>query len=423
MPQALVPSLSPIFASCGLALPPKRTFGKAVQVTSATSPGTYQFEPAGAITQNGDVAVAFGVGVPLGSGAFDVATALVRGDGSVSHNGRLGALKDSHFDPWMTATPGGQVVLVWLGFDGKSAPEKNAEIGVAVSDDGRSWKRQGSAQAPDDCPAGADGCFDKPLIASGRGGLFAAYATDTGGGMRVMHAPSGDRFETGALLKHSGGYGTMFVDGSGALHLASIAGEGQSFGDAKNFVEYARSDDEGRSFSRHRVSQDGEPVPSAFSNPSVAFDEQRGVVYVAYTSGAADGRWDIVLATSADRGLTWKRLRVNDDGSCANHATPSAVVDGATGQVHIVWIENRTGSGGLAYARCEPGGARCSANDSVNDTPFASYSLVRFSPKWMGEYGQLVFDARRRLLHVLWTQPVLEGGEPRARIFYARGAL
>jgi hypothetical protein len=61
----------------------------------------------------------------------------------------------------------------------------------------------------------------------------------------------------------------------------------------------------------------------------------------------------------------------------------------------------------------------------VSDAPFASYVLTRHSSKWMGEYGALVIDVKRRALHALSTQPVDagEGRGPTARIFHARGIL
>jgi hypothetical protein len=89
----------------------------------------------------------------------------------------------------------------------------------------------------------------------------------------------------------------------------------------------------------------------------------------------------------------------------------------------LIWLENRSGSGAVAYAWCEPGGARCSANEAVSDRPFAAYGFERHSPKWLGEYGTLLIDPERGWLHAAWTQPVLENGVPIARIFWARSKL
>src|SRR5206468_3934100 len=111
-----------------------------------------------------------------------------------------------------------------------------------------------------------------------------------------------------------------------------------------------------------------------------------------------------------------------DDAACANHMAPQAALDPRTGVLHVTWLENRSGQGGLAYASCEPGGAACGANEAVSDA-FASYSFARHSPEWLAEYGSLFVDADRRLLHSVWTQTVDESGKPVARIFHAQAKL
>ena len=59
----------------------------------------------------------------------------------------------------------------------------------------------------------------------------------------------------------------------------------------------------------------------------------------------------------------------------------------------------------------------------MSATPFASYELVRHSKNFLGEYGSLILDAKRRALHVVWTQTVAEDAGPAARVFYARAGL
>jgi hypothetical protein len=195
------------------------------------------------------------------------------------------------------------------------------------------------------------------------------------------------------------------------------------FGDPRVTLDYVRSEDSGRTFTRTTVSSPGESIPTVYANAAIAVDEARNLLYVAYPSGTPDGRWDIHLATSKDGGATWARIKVNDDAPCANHASASTAVDPKTGRVHIMWIENRSGVGGVAYASCDSGGARCSANEAVSDAPFASYVLTAHSPKWMGDYNTLLVDEARRTLHAVWTQTVNESGTAVGRIFYARAAL
>ena len=101
---------------------------------------------------------------------------------------------------------------------------------------------------------------------------------------------------------------------------------------------------------------------------------------------------------------------------------PQLALDPQTGTVHLTWLDNRTGQGALAYAACATGGASCSRNERVSEAPFASFTFERHLPAWLSEYGALVVDPQRRVLHAVWTQPVPEGGAT-SRIFYARRPL
>lgn len=130
-----------------------------------------------------------------------------------------------------------------------------------------------------------------------------------------------------------------------------------------------------------------------------------------------------MLATSRDGGKSFTRIQVNDDVSCANHMIPAAALDPRTGTLHVIWAENRGGSGRIAYAACAPGGEKCSANESVSEGAFASYSFARHHTDWIGEYPALKIDVERRLLHAVWAQPVDEDGEAISRLFHARAKL
>jgi hypothetical protein len=163
----------------------------------------------------------------------------------------------------------------------------------------------------------------------------------------------------------------------------------------------------------------GESIPFFFANPTLAIDERRGALHVAYAAGTPDGRWDIQLASSRDAGRSWKRIRVNDGPRCGNHMVPNLAVD-ARGRVHLTWYQNRGGRGHLAYTTCSAG--RCAAARRVAPD-MAAYELVRHSSKWLGEYESLVIDERRRRVHAVWTQVVDEGGRPIARIHHATGPL
>jgi hypothetical protein len=415
-------------AECSAAPLPRSIFTRPRQITTSGSPGLYQFEPSAALTRSGDLVVAFATGAPMFH-PFGIATTVVHAGGTVDACRPVRG-KDSAFDPWMAADPSsGTIALVWLAFEGAVAPEKNAGIAFTTTEDGATWTPTRYVHDARDCPPGAMACFDKPMVAWGpKGELYVFYETDEPAALKVVESSDHGATFGPATLVGEVGYGDVDVDASGVVHV--VAGEGPSgvglgLGNTSGHFVYARSDDGGATFTRTRASAEGESIPGYFSNPRVVGDDARKLVYVVYPRGASDGRWDIVLATSRDAGKSWSRIRVNDDAPCANHMMPQAALDPRTGDLHITWVENRTGRGGVAHARCESGGARCAANDAVSDAPFASYELLRFSPKWMGEYGSLFVDTRRATLNAVWTQPVADGvgNAPTARIFFASSPL
>jgi hypothetical protein len=328
---------------------------------------------------------------------------------------------------------------VWLGFNGHRYPEKDVQIGFSTSTDGKTWSKATIAHDPEDCPEG-EGCFDKPMIAIGpsiknpkEDFIYVSYASELKEGMRLTRSTDGGATFSKAVSVMDGVYGDLEVDSKGIVHAVAIGNNPAQkvedprrvnrFGDLANAVVYARSEDQGLSFITSIVSAPEQKLPFYFSNPQVVSDPKKKLLYVVYPAGEANGVWDIYLATSSDNGKTWSRIKVNDDASCANHMTPTAVLDPKTNKVHVVWTENRSGAGGIAYSVCDSGGKKCSANEAVNDAPFAAYSLGRFSKKWQGEYYSLLLDLKSRKLHIVWTQSVDEGGEPRSRIFQAEAKL
>jgi hypothetical protein len=336
----------------------------------------------------------------------------------------------------MSADRHGNLHLVWLGFDGGHAPEKRMKIGLSTSLDGKVWSTPVIADdAATDCPGEVPGCLDKPMIAVGpdssdprRDAIYVAYSSDPGGGMKLIRSRDGGKTFSPSVLVGDGTYGDLEVSPTGDVHVVFVstpdAVRPDRFGDARSSVVYRASTDGGKTFGSLRtVSAPGEPIPFYFSNPRVAADDPRKLLYVVYPEGTPDGRWDVVLATSRNHGATWSRIKVNDDAPCAIHMTPSIALDPRTGDVHVTWTENRSGRGGVAYARCASGGATCSASEAVNDQPFAAFSLARFTPRWLGEYNALLFDAKRRRLHAVFTATVEEAGSAVSRIFAASASV
>lgn len=421
----------PALATCQAPALARQRFGAPVQLTAKDSPGTYQFEPAAVMDGAGGVALVYIANVGMLS-KNTIAGTAVSASGQVTPSRSLPTKKEQHFDPWMARDHQGRLYAVWLGFD-RGFPERHMEIALSTSDDnGRTWTEPRAVQDPKDCPEGANGCMDKPMVVVGpdkadptREAVYVLYFSEVAEALRAVK--SVDRGQTfgPAVTAAPDAYATIQVTPSGAIHLAYMTADQEinRYGDPHSIIAYTRSDDGGKTFSAPITVSQGQSVPFFFSNPQVAADEARGLLYVAYPAGTPDGRWDIFLATSKDEGKTWTRVKVNDDAPCASHMVPNLALDPLTGDVHLVWLENRSGKGGLAYAVCASGGTSCGPNEAVNGAPFASYGMKRHDREWLGEYNALLLDPERRELHAVWGQTVDDGGGPTARLFYAKAAL
>jgi hypothetical protein len=142
-----------------------------------------------------------------------------------------------------------------------------------------------------------------------------------------------------------------------------------------------------------------------------------------YVRGGRDAVWDLVIAATKDNGKTWKRTRIGDDlPGCAIHMVPALALDPVTGTLHVAWYDNR-GGGRFARATCTPGAAKCTQQGAINDQPFAALTAEHDTPRSLGETAALVVDAKRRVLHAVWAQPVDEQGKVVTRIRHAQAVL
>lgn len=424
-----------VLPACPATAPPAGDFGAPVALSTKAMPGIYQFEPAAALTPAGDLVVVYTSGGPMAGKSFlGVARVPARGAPVPVPviDQPLPTTKQQHFDAWVTATRDGAVHAVWLGHDGGGV-DRNAEIGYARSTDGgATWTAPASVHAPADCPPDTRYCLDKPMIAAGpapgkpaQEALRVFYSSETGGGLRMRTSLDGGKTWDAPVTAAEGSYGDVAIDGKGRVHVAVSEADPRgaaAWGSPENKIVYTVSAD-GKTFGKPvTVSAPGESVPFYFVNPTIAVDDRGGWVYVAYAAGTPDGKWDIQLAATRDGGKTWKRTKVNDDATCANHMVPNLALDPADGALHVTFLENRGGRGHLAYTTCKPAGGPCAP--AVRASPdMAAYELVRHSSKWLGEYGALVVDPKRRLLHSVWTQTEQEGEHAIARLRYATRKL
>jgi len=415
----IVPRICP--APVGLARDP--AFAPATALSTASSPGLYQLEPSAVVADDGSLVALYLTRGPIQEGN---ALALARIDAAnrVSQQA-FSTGRQSAFDPWLARDRAGKLYAVWLGFDGRS---DHQEIAMATSTDrGATWSTPVPVHEAGDCSADEPDCLDKPMVVVGRDPqrrseeiVYVAYAAS---GLRVRASRDHGVTFGPAQTPLIGIYGDLAVGSDGTLHLVTInGGPGGAYGSADQTIEYASSRDGGTTFTApQRISRTGESLPFFFANPSIALDDARKWIYLVYTRGTRDAKWDLVVAASKDQGKTWKRTRIGDDPACAIHMVPNLALDPKTGLLHVAWYDSRGPR--YAHAVCTPGAATCKQVGRINDVPFAALSTVRHGAKWVGEYEALVVDNARRILHATWSQPVDENGKTVTRVFHARAKL
>jgi hypothetical protein len=401
-------------------------FGDSEPWSTAAAPGSYQFGPSATLTDEGGLVVLYGArgarGEPSGLGV-----ARSDGKGQRTIDVALGSPDANHVAPSIARDRKGRLHAVWLAFAGR---ESQPEIGLATSTDrGATWSAPIAVHDPGDCTAGQSDCLDRPMIVAGtdpktKADLLHVLYVAGDNGLRVRTSRDGGKtFTTGPIVL-AGTHGNATATADGRLHVVALAGGPLGgYGSAQHAVEYTVSSDGGKAFTQPvPVSGRDELLPFFFANPSLAVDTARGWLYVAYTRGGRDARWEIVLAVSKDRGATWKRKTVAGDG-CAIHMVPNLALDPVTGTLHLAYYDSEGVPGRFVHATCGPGGTHCKVLGAINSQPFAVLSTARHSSKWVGEYEALVVDAKRRALHAVWSQTIDEAGKPITRIFHARAQL
>jgi hypothetical protein len=386
----------------------------------------YESSPSAVIADDGGVIALYTSRDPLHPAA-PLVVSRIDGKGVATLEQPLppnGSIQD---DPRVARDRKGTVYAAWHE---ASAETRSRQISLAISTDrGATWSPQKSVHDPADC-AVDEPCLGSPMLAvgpdprqPGADVVYVLYPTKLGG-LRVR--ASRDRGVTfgPAVTAATGGRGNAIVGSNGTLHVVTLdGGPGGGFGSAQHPIQYTSSSDGGATF-RPPVTVSGfqETLPYFFSNPSIAIDSARKLLYVAYVRGGRDAKWEIVLAISKDGGATWRRQQIAGDG-CAIHMVPSLAIDPATGAVHLAYYDSVAAPGRFVHLSCASGGARCKVHGAINTAPFASLSTGRFARTSIGEYASLLVDGKRRTLHAVWAQVVDEAGAKVSRIFHSSAKL
>lgn len=396
-------------------------FAPSTQLSSRGSPGLYQLDPAAVVTPAGAVVTLFGSRGSLGAshtlGLARIGSGPPIVDGAFVPPADPAAPGGGRIDPTLARDAKGTLYAAWVAIE-----ETGQKIFLARSTDaGTTWSKPVTASAPGDCAGGAE-CLARPLVVAGPV-VYVVYSA--AGGLRVRASRDRGATWTTPITALEGIHAAATVGTDERLHLVALAGGPTTggFGSAKHRIDYAVSATGGKSFTRpQRLGGRDDMLPFYFATPSIATDSKRRWIYVAYVRGGRDAVWELVVLASKDKGATWKRARIGDTPACAIHMIPSLAIDPTTGAVHVAWYDTR-GGGRFAHARCSSGLATCSELGAINDVPFAALTTARHTPSWIGERAVLAIDDKRRVLHAVWTQPVLDGGQVSSRIFHAAAKL
>jgi hypothetical protein len=283
---------------------------------------------------------------------------------------------------------------------------------------GASWTTV-HANPPDDCTLGSQPgfeavCMDHPWLAIGpdklapaNEALYAAYLASPPNDFSAVLLRSVDGgttwgtpgkpnqslrvfsySELGAFVNLI----TPSVDESGNVHMVACGVIDETKGSPLNSIYYSRTEDGGKTRTPPIVvNPPGESIP--FNQPVIATDSGR--IWVAYTRGAPDGAWDIVLAKSDDQATSFSYEVVNDEPEkCATHFYPALAVDRNTHRVYVGWYDGRYApyEGYVMFSVCDPtqpGPKICSENRAINDTPFY-ITTDRRTLAFIGDYFGLL---------------------------------
>jgi hypothetical protein len=130
---------------------------------------------------------------------------------------------------------------------------------------------------------------------------------------------------------------------------------------------YRRSGDGGRSWSNPVRVDAGMPTahePHRSNDPQIASDGQRVIAVWASAGRGFRSSGAMVTALSNDGGRTWRRgPNPSDDERNDGHGFADIIA--SKGRFHLTWLDSRSGSQGVRYARSADGGATWSRNASV----------------------------------------------------------
>jgi hypothetical protein len=179
-------------------------------------------------------------------------------------------------------------------------------------------------------------------------------------------------------------------------------------GTYNNRIYFSRSTDGGVTWSPNVSVTTDIPTTTVTNQlaPRIAFDNASGQVWVVWQDNRR-GHYDIYSSNSSDGGVTWApSVRVNDDAvnPGANKLHPSLVISDG-GHIYVAWQDQRNGNDDVYFSRSADGGATwLQPNTFVTDDPETTVQMQR-SPSiglgCVGDCGDWGYRAQP-VIYIAW---------------------
>ena len=202
------------------------------------------------------------------------------------------------------------------------------------------------------------------------------------------------------------------VDSKGNAYFSwvGIHQSGNALGPQDLFL--TKSTDGGRSWSFLDVDLGVPPGPPCFEfscgwdfwGPQMVVGVDKGDnLYALYNAGEEDqGPARMWYRSSSDGGATWSaRVTIHGDIGDANALFP-AVVGGGAGEVHVSWMDSRTGRFGTWYRTSSDGGRSWSAEVRISADLGYKYQSASGFEFTYGDYYGITWDGRN--VHIAWGE-------------------
>jgi len=275
-----------------------------------------------------------------------------------------GATSASHDNPVITVAPNGNIYTVWhdyrngnhdIYFAGSSDGGSNFNPNVRVDDTADAYQEQ----------------INPSITTDNSGNIYVAwmdyrngkndiYFSTASSGVNPVFGADIRVDDTGTAVNEQQ-YPSIATNASASAYVVW-----QDYRNGNADIYFARADSPGYVFGANVRVDDTGTGSSDQMAADIAVDNL-GTVYAVWQD-ERNGNPDIYLAKSTDGGATFAAsVRVDDTGTATSHQTiPRIAVDGS-GNIYIVWQDDRNGIIDTYFTKSTDGGATFETNARIGD--------------------------------------------------------